>query len=147
MAKYAIYRQNFCTIGFAASKNSNFTIIWDISFLAIFTKKKLKNWQRQKNGKRHHFSATNFQPLDLQRRKNPIWWFYEVFRFEPFFTKKIKENSLEKPKNGKICHFKTKIRFFTLSQIEFEFKLEFQVQITFKCLKSIFCSLNSNFYD
>ena len=48
--------QNFCANEFAASKNPNSTMIWGISFRAIFDQKRPKNGiKRPKNGKRRQF--------------------------------------------------------------------------------------------
>ena len=56
MAKTSFLGKKFWTNEFAASKNPISTMIWGISFRAIFDQKRPKNGlKRPKNGKRRHF--------------------------------------------------------------------------------------------
>ena len=86
MAKAAIFRQKFLSHQIRSVEKPQFTMMWSISFQAIFDPK--IGLKRPKNSKRRHFWAKFFALFDSKRRKTPISLLYGVFRFGPFLTKK-----------------------------------------------------------
>ena len=97
--------QNFCANEFAASKNPNFTMIWGISFRAIFDQKRPKNdLKRPEKGKRHHFRQKILRQW-IRSVKRPQFHHDFGYLVPGHFLPKKAKNDLKRLKNGKRHHF------------------------------------------